>query len=381
MRTMATVVRVLAPLKELIHEARLKCLCRVVLAAFYAASLRVTDLGRALSTSGKTKHAIKRVDELLSNRRLNGDTEVVQQYLAGLLGSESRPVLLVDWTDIGPLWTSLVVTYAARGRGLTLLWQVHPRRRQNSARAESQLLKRIAALLPGAKPILVTDAGFRGPWMKKVLKQGWDFVGRLRGQVTVRRAGGEWMRPKEVTATATRNPKDLGMFEIARSGPFAARLIARRKKRGWVSKKLPEVGRRKKRNIRSAREPLLLATSLREPTAKSVSDLYALRWQIELTFRDQKCLRFGFGLDAIRTKQLKRARAYMLLAVLTHYVAYVIGAMAEKAGLARSFQANTERRRRVLSLVRLGSEVLRKAQDSMVIALAQLVPMPAALLH
>jgi len=369
-RTLATVVRVLDPLKAFIHEARFSCLCRVVLASFFAVSLRLTDLGRALPTNGKAKHAIKRVDELLRNSALMLDAKIVQQYLAGLLASEEEPVLLVDWTDIGPLWTALVVTYVARGRGLTLCWEVHARRRQNAPGIESRLLARIAELLPRAKPVLVTDAGFKGPWMKKVLKRGWNFVSRVRGRVMVRRDGGKWMSVKNLWATAPKRATDAGMHELARSNPVAVRIVTQQRKRPW-NKALPSVGRRKKRNIKSAKEPLIIATSLAEPCAKTVADIYGLRWQIEMTFRDQKCVRFGRGLDAIRTKKVERARAYMLLAVLAHYVAYVIGEMAERAGFGRHFQANTEKRRRVLSVVRLGGEILRTAPEGMLTALAR----------
>jgi hypothetical protein len=30
------------------------------------------------------------------------------------------------------------------------------------------------------KPIIVTDAGFKVPWFRQILKLGWDFVGRTR---------------------------------------------------------------------------------------------------------------------------------------------------------------------------------------------------------
>lgn len=363
-------------MKAFIHQARFRCLCRVVLASFFAASLRLTDLGRALPTNGKAKHSIKRVDELLRNSALAVDAKVVQQYLAGLLANEREPVLLVDWTDIGPLWTALVVTYVARGRGLTLCWEVHARRQQNAASVETRLLARIAELLPQAKPVLVTDAGFKGPWMKKVLKRGWNFVSRVRGRVMVRRDGGTWMSVKTLWPTARKRPMDEGTLELARSNTVSVRIVTQQRKRPWRNKALPSVGRRKQRSIKSAKEPLIIATSLAEAGAKTVADIYALRWQIEMTFRDQKCARFGLGLDAVRTEKLERARAYMLLAVLAHYVAYVIGEMADSAGFARHFQANTEKRRRALSVVRLGGEVLRTAAESMVTALARL-PLPA----
>jgi hypothetical protein len=363
-RTFATVQRVLRPLEDSIHAARLKCFGRIVLAALVGARLSVTALGRALMTAGKTKHAIKRVDVFLANRHLVGDTEVVQQHLAGLMANVTRPVLLVDWTDIGTLWTALVATYVTEGRGLTLCWEVHPQSQTNSARIESKLLSRIATLLPaGAKPIVVTDAGFRGPWLEKVRQRGWDFVGRVRGRVKVRSEGKQWRDVKVLWAEARRTPTDLGIFEMARYRPVEARLVSllpkRRQKKQQEAP--PRVGRRRKRNIQSAREPLILATSLLTSTAKEVAELYRARWRIEMTFRDQKCSRFGLGLDAVRTKQLKRARAYVLLAVLAHYVAFILGAEAEQAGLAPQFQANTVKDRRVLSWPRLGCELLRRA--------------------
>lgn len=361
MRTAAVVARVLDPLKESIHAARLKCLCRVVVAALAGGRLTLTALGRALEGGGKTKHAIKRVDVLLGNRRLVGDAEVVQRHLAGLMPKASRPVLLVDWTDISKLWTALVVTYVSEGRGLTLCWEVHPQAKKNSATVESKVLSRIAALLPpDVTPILITDAGFRGPWLKKVSRRGWDFVGRVRGRVNVRQQSEEWQDVKKLWARARRSPTDLGLFELARYEPVKARLVSLWSKRKPKQKELPHVGRRKTRNIKAAREPLILATSLLTSTAPKVAALYAFRWQIEMTFRDQKCGRFGLGLDGIRTKQLRRVQAYVLLAVLAHYTALVLGAAAERTGLSHQFQANTVRHRRVLSWPRLGCELVRR---------------------
>jgi hypothetical protein len=364
-RTVAFVARVLDPLKEAVHSARLKCLCRVVSAALVVGKLSLTALGRALDGPAKTKHAIKRVDVLLSNRRLSEDYDAVQLHFAGLVANDKRPVLLIDWTDIGLPWTALVVTYVSEGRGVTLCWEVHPARKKNSGAVEQGVLSRIARLLPAeAKPILITDAGFRGPWLKAVTRLGWDFVGRVRGRVQVRSNERDWRDVKSLWADAPRKPTDRGTFELARYKPTEARLVSLWPKRNRKRWDLPRVGLRTKRNIKAAREPLILATSLQATTtAKRVAELYALRWRIELTFRDQKCGRFGLGLDAIRTKHLQRARAYMLLAVLGHYVAFVLGARVERAGLSRQFQANTVARRRVLSLPRLGCELLRRADQ------------------
>lgn len=364
MRTDATVMRVLRPLEVDIHLARLRCLSRVVTAALVGGRLALTQLGRALPGTAKTKHAIKRVDVLLGNPRLGADLDAVQRFLAAPIAEELRPVLLIDWTDISEHWTSLVATLVVEGRGVTLCWEVCSRRQQNSPRIEALLLKRIARLLhPKAKPILVADAGFRGPWFRKVRAQGWDFIARVRGRVFVKaQARSEWHHVKYLWPQARARPTDLGEYSISRLSPVQARLVAMWTKR---AKKKPtyRVGRRKKRNIQGAREPWILATSLETLPARAVIAMYRLRMRIELTFRDQKCTRFGLGLGDIRTRKPERARAYMLLAALAHFVAISLGAIAERSGLASDFQANTVRKRRVLSLARLGREVLSRVRD------------------
>lgn len=384
MRTEETILRVLRPLEESIHAARIKCLGRVIAAIFVASRLSLTQVGRALGGSMKPKHAIKRVDVLLGNHHLVGDAEIVQRYFASLVPGERRPVLLVDWTDIGKHWTALVVTLVTAGRGVTLCWEVDSQTRKNSPRIESRILKRVAALLPpDSVPILVTDAGFRGRWMKKVRALGWDFVSRIRGRVRLRPKSGRdpWRPVKQLWAQAARQPSDRGEWELAQYDPVEARVVTLWRKRRKASAALPRVGRRKKRSIKSAREPWILATSLAEASPQAIVELYELRMRIELTFRDQKCSRFGFGLDDVRTRKVARVRAYMLLAALAHYVALMVGAAIEKAGLASRFQANTVTSRRVLSWARLGRETLRWVASPLLNQIPQTLhfPMTAAL--
>ena len=360
MRAQAIVRREFAFLEGSIHRARLECFAAVVSGVLAASRLSLTHVGRALGGGAQPKHEIKRVDRLLGNAHLHGEAPLFYRRFAQLAAAHPRPVLLIDWTDIGTRWAALVVTLVVEGRGLVLCCEVHPRRRENSPRVESSVLRRVAQLLPHARPILVTDAGFRGPWLKKVLDMGWDFVSRVRGRVQVQRRGSpSWAPVKRLWAQAQARPRSLGDYSLARYLPVEARLVAVWKKR--ARKRLPRVGRRVKRSIRSAREPWILATSLTSMPAHQVVALYATRMRIEETFRDQKCLRFGLGLDDVRTRSKKRVEVYLLLAAVAHYVASLIGAAAEGVGLHRGFQANTVRTRRVLSWARLGRELLALA--------------------
>jgi hypothetical protein len=350
---------------EGVHDARLACVEKVISAVLISGRLALSLIGRSLEGACKPKHAIKCVDRLLGNVKLHAE---IGQFYARIasqtVSREERPILLIDWTDIGTLWAALVVTLVSEGRGVVLCAEVHSRRKENNPRIESSLLRKLRGLLPSeCKPILVSDAGFRGPWLKKVVAEGWDFVGRVRGRVFVRRAGSEqWLPVKQLWGQASARPSDLGDFSFARYLPVEARVVALWKNRhSRRAKLLPRVGRRKQKGIRAAREPWILVTSLRNVSAREIVKMYGLRMRIELTFRDQKCPRFGLALDQVRTNCRKRVEVYLLLATLAHYVAMLIGQAAELANLHRDYQANTVENRRVLSWPRLGREILRRS--------------------
>lgn len=93
---------------------------------------------------------------------------------------------------------------------------------------------------------------------------------------------------------------------------------------------------------------------------RDIVDIYKKRMRIEETFRDQKCPRFGWGLDDARTKHVNRINVLLMLAALAHYVALLIGTAAEACDIRKRFQANTVRIRRSLSLPRLAREVLAR---------------------
>jgi hypothetical protein len=47
---------------------------------------------------------------------------------------------------------------------------------------QTRFLKALKDILPrGCQAIIVTDAGFQGPFFRQVRKLGWHFLGRIRG--------------------------------------------------------------------------------------------------------------------------------------------------------------------------------------------------------
>ena len=81
--------------------------------------------------------------------------------------------------------------------------------------------------------------------------------------------------------------------------------------------------------------------------------------QIEETIRDLKNHRFGFALRYARTKCPERLEALLLVAALATLILWLLGLAATERQWIRHFQANTERRRPVLSTVFLGQELWR----------------------
>ena len=82
-------------------------------------------------------------------------------------------------------------------------------------------------------PIIVTDAGFKVPWFRLVLKLGWDFVGRKRKRKCKCKRqpntfsfdrGESWDNIRNLFGQATRTPK---AFEghITKNNPLACRLV------------------------------------------------------------------------------------------------------------------------------------------------------------
>jgi hypothetical protein len=82
--------------------------------------------------------------------------------------------------------------------------------------------------------------------------------------------------------------------------------------------------------------------------------------QIEETFRDLKCHRWGFGLRYARCNSAARLEMLLLLGALAALVVWIVGLAARALQLNRHLQANTERRRDVLSTFFIGREVLKR---------------------
>jgi hypothetical protein len=111
-----------------VHKARVGAVVAAVAAFFIAGKIQLTALGRALP--GNKKHGIKRIDKLLGNEAIQFHApDFYKALCADIIGKTKRPVLLVDWSDIGSKVSALVCCVAVKGRAVVLYGEAHPRKK------------------------------------------------------------------------------------------------------------------------------------------------------------------------------------------------------------------------------------------------------------
>jgi hypothetical protein len=346
-----------------VHAARLAAILAVVEAIAEAGRLVPAAIGRSLRGRARPKHAIKRVDRLLGNVHMLADRWVVFAAVAHwLLRETPRPIVLMDWTKITDGVHALVAAIPIGGRALPIYLEVHPERRLGDNRVQARFLLTLRDILPSsARPIIVTDAGFHGPFFRAVAKLGRDFVGRIRGTAKLRfPSGGKPVTKKYLYAMATPVAQDLGRCTLYSSAKqLEARMVLVRSKRRpgrrRESTSMTEAAARQ-----SGRDPWLLATSLADLSAERIVAEYALRMKLEETFRDAKNHRFGWSLRHVQSRSADRLTVLLLLAGLGIVAVTLLGFEAERRRIHRAYQANTVARR-VLSHFVLGIALLRRA--------------------
>lgn len=82
---------------------------------------------------------------------------------------------------------------------------------------------------------------------------------------------------------------------------------------------------------------------------------------IEEAFRDLKAYRHGFAFRHNLGRNAERIANLLLIAALANWVVWLAGLVGIARGLTRALQANTERRRRVLSTFFIGTRVLKQS--------------------
>lgn len=350
------------------HQARLKAVLRVVTGLLDGGRLSLTHLGRHRPGQAFVKHHIKAVDRLLGNQHLNRERLGVYAALARtVLSGLKQPLIVVDWADceLDRAMLILRASVPAAGRAITVYEEVHPLSRYNSPKTHRAFLKTLHHIVPShVTPIVVTDAGFRGPWFRQVEALGWHWIGRIRNTIKYYKPEtGRWCFVHSLYPQATPKVQHIGERCLSKRRRYWCRLYL-------IRAYLPRAGKHAKRKSygsndglyrRLHRAPWLLATSLPHTrnSGKAVVRAYQKRMQIEEAFRDLKNHRWGFGLRYARSKNTKRLEILLLIAHLASILLWLCGVAGQAKQWTRHFQANTERKRTVLSIPFLGQALWR----------------------
>lgn len=364
-----------------VHGKRWRIVWLTVRALIFGQRLWLTALGRALPTTAQRKHAIKAVDRLLGNKHLYRERFRIAHAITGwLFRKRTDVVLLIDTFEIRYKVIAVTAAVAYGGRSFPI-WSTTTGKLRLAASQCRRFLRELEQVLPPhCRPILVTDAGFESNWLEEVEKLGWHYVARIRGQTQILYKG-KWLGCRELHRVAGARPKNVGSLLYPKRHP---------KRRRIVLSRLPKSGHRRIQTRRgpgndtnykayrtNAHEPLLLATNLACCSGQVVA-IYRMRFQIEESFRDMKCHRWGWSLRHCLTRKRARIELLLLVAALAIVVQQVVGMAAEARGLARRHQANTIRKRRVLSIYLLGGLVLN-GDDGALLRTAAIVAAIASL--
>src|SRR3954465_8792488 len=177
-------------LDEDIHTKRVDSLANATLGAMTGASLGVAIIGKSLAQARGLlpKHAIKQVDRLLSNRKLEA-WDIFATWVPEMVGSRTDLIVAMDWTDFdadgqATLALKLVTRH---GRATPLVWLSVLKDELKDARNdyEDACPRRLAEVLPAGVRVTIL-AGLADTKPFDFLGElGFDYVIRLKGNARV----------------------------------------------------------------------------------------------------------------------------------------------------------------------------------------------------
>lgn len=324
-----------------LHAQRVFSLANGVVGILHAATLAIHAIGEGLAAAMglDPKHAIKQIDRLLSNQRVDVEA-LAPLWVSFVLAERSDILVAMDWTDFDDDdHTTLAINVITNhGRATPLLWMTVPRKGLKTRRNgyEDELLTRLRNAVPiEVRVTVLADRGFGDQKFYTFLSEelGFDYVIRFRGNIRVTSAAGEarkaaeWLRPRGRLLT-------MHGAEVTADGTTVDRIVmvhAEGMKDAWY-----------------------LASSRKDLTGAQIKNLYGRRFTIEENFRDTKNLRFGLGLSATHIHVSARRDRLLLLVALAEALLTLLGAAAESLGLDRKLKVNTVAKR-THSLFRQGS--------------------------
>lgn len=369
MHASAILQKCFADVFHAMHAARVEVLSTAVQALIAARRLVLMDLARAWPGAERVRAPLKRLDRLLSNSHLHRERAWLYRALAHRVIQRPDPLIVVDWSVLKPdgSWHLLRAAIAVGGRTLTLYEEVHCGRTQQSPAVHRAFLQALQRVLPvRCRPIIVTDAGFRCPWFREVQALGWHWVGRVRNRVYLKLQDATQWRLSATLLQARARYTAFHSIQLVRAQPLHCQLLRYRQvphgRKHRTHRRQLSCDRESREAARSQREPWLIAysNSLRDSSLRHIVKLYQARMQIEQSFRDLKCERYGCAFNHSLTRKRARLEILLLLHALASFVAWLQGLWITQQADTAHCEVRRSNTRAHYSTVRLGWESLRR---------------------
>jgi hypothetical protein len=315
-----------------LHAKRVASLAAATFGVMAGASLAVAMIGQALAQARGlvTKHAIKQVDRLLSNKAIDV-WDSFARWVPHLIGTREEIVVAMDWTDFdGDDQATLALNLVTdHGRAMPLLWLSvwkEELKDQRNAFEDACLLRLSQLVPPGCRVTILADRGFGDHKLFAHLTDlGFAYVIRFRGNIHVTDASGETRTAAEWVGKSGRARKLRGACVTASHAYQVGAVVCV--------------------HARDMKEPWCLAASDAEAPAGALIRRYSRRWTIEPSFRDTKDLRFGMGMAEIRIAEPERRDRLLLISAFAMALLTMLGAAGESLGMDRQLKSNTSKTR------------------------------------
>lgn len=327
------------------HSKRVESIANAALGIVASGSLIVHRIGRGMAEifNLSDKHAIKQVDRLLSNEKLQL-SEIAPHWISYLLGDRKEVMITMDWTDFdhddqSTLMLNLVTSH---GRATPLLWKTVDKNtlKNNRNNYEDELLSQLRDCIPeNIYVTILADRGFCDIKLFAFLSElKFDYIIRIRSNILVEDETGEVKKAIEWAGKSgkTKTIRDAKLTDDKYEVPIVACKHAKLMQEAWC--------------IVSSREELSGSWAVK---------WYEKRWGCEPHFRDTKDIVFGLGLSYTRIKNKDRRDRLLLIHAIATLVLTLLGAAGEKIGLDKYLKSNTSKKRQ-LSLFKQGCIYFRR---------------------
>jgi hypothetical protein len=352
---------------DVLLKSQAKTLAHLVAGALWAHRLSLAGIGRAMAerTDSAAKYAIKRAWRFITNPRIE-PVEVMPALMNRLWRRklrwharrpDRRPVLVsFDWTKVRQFHT-LMAAVVVQGRALPLCWESYRSKvegKSQNALEYAMLVKISSVLGPEVRIVILADRGFgRAELIEQCQKLGLGYLIRICNDVIVE--GRAW------SGNLKDYPLKRGDCRLWKDVRYRADALV-----------TTHLVLRWKKGLQGAKDqPWYLATSLAgsgPAAARQISDLYALRFDIEELFRDAKNEHLGWSLAKTRIRKADRLDRLILIAAIAYVLLVALGLWCREHRPARLWASNN--RKDELSAFAIGRIMLHRLH----LAIRSLIP-------